>query len=211
MSEGDPAGSTSNGSEGAARLQPQPAADQGNRNRPPCKFFLTRRGCSQGSECRFSHVIRHPRDGEERVREQGVRSGHRSSKPPICQHFLASSGCRYGDKCRYRHVARGEPVTESGDGRGGRGDDDGEALGREVQDISLEGGEGRGVRGGDKSNPLLDLTSFPGLGSAGEIPIPCLFNILCLLCVCVCVCETVHHPFGMQSRNHWTNLLCMCG
>jgi hypothetical protein len=59
-------------------------------------------------------------------------------------------------------------VTESGDGRGGRGDDDGEALGREVQDISLEGGEGRGVRGGDKSNPLLDLTSFPGLGSAGS-------------------------------------------
>ena len=79
-------------------------------------------------------------------------------------------------------------MTESGDGRGGRGDDDGEALGREVHDISLEGGEGRGVRGGDKSNPLLDLTSFPGLGSAGEIPIPCLFNILCLLCVCVCVC-----------------------
>ena len=145
MSEGDHAASSS--SEGSGRLQP-PQAEQGHKTRPPCKFFLTRRGCSQGSECKFSHVIREKGAGEE-------QRSWRSSQPPVCRQFLTTSGCRYGDRCRYRHVAR-----ELGGGVD-------EALSEGVQQVSLEGAGGGGREGEDSAH-LLDLTSFPGLGSAGE-------------------------------------------
>ena len=165
MSEGGLAGSIDNQGEGSGSLQAQPA--ESNKGRPTCKFFLTRRGCSHGSECRFSHVVPPPEAGEQETAVRERPRGRRSSKPPVCRQFLASSSCKYGDRCRYRHVARQE--TDGGHQRGKEDED--QTLQDEVEQISLKGRGGRREESSGTTH-LLDLTSYPGLGSAGETTPP---------------------------------------
>lgn len=190
MSERGPAGSIDNKGEGSGSLQAQPAVT--NRGRPTCKFFLTRRGCSHGSECRFSHVVPPPEAREEETAVRERPRGRRSSKPPVCRQFLASSSCKYGDRCRYRHVTRQE--TDGGHQRGEEDED--QTLQDEVEQTSLKGRGGRREESSSGTTHLLDLTSYPGLGSAGETTPPL---SLCMI-----------YPFSCQNfLARWKVLRCV--
>ena len=155
MSDREAAETASNRKEGSPRASP-PAEPQasGARGRVPCKFFLTRRGCSQGSECRFSHSTPPTAAGAEEAVERP--RARRSGRPPVCRQFLSASGCRFGEKCRYRHVARQETAE-----RGRSGEDEAQS-----EEVGLEGRGGRREPSVSQETALLDLTSFPGLGSA---------------------------------------------
>ena len=52
-----------------------------------CRFFLNKRTCPYGNQCRFRHL---------------------TTNPPVCKHFLASN-CHYGDRCKYYHPDPAEP------------------------------------------------------------------------------------------------------
>ena len=52
-----------------------------------CRFFLNKRTCPYGNQCRFRHS---------------------TTNPPVCKHFLASN-CHYGDRCKFYHPDPTEP------------------------------------------------------------------------------------------------------
>ena len=148
------------------------------KSRAPCKYFLSKRGCTYGSDCKFLHVVDPtPLETKDEVvkEREGVKS--RKSRLQVCRHFIASpSGCKYGDKCRYRHPARPQRATR---GEGGtRGSESDEQTLRRTTLTSEERGREEGERVGRQQVPpppadepvILSLTSFPGLGSgtAGE-------------------------------------------
>lgn len=134
--------------------------------RAQCKFFLSKRGCTYGSDCKFLHQLAPdslsspppPESRDVGVKETSIKP--RKSRPPVCRHYLSSrSGCKYGEKCRYRHPARSD-----GDKRQERRAEESEKENETVSDV-LTSGELSGV---------LCLSNFPGLGSAvaGET-MPC--------------------------------------
>lgn len=124
---------------------------------PTCKFYLTKRGCAYGAECKFSHKVQSEPTRNDPVKN---RSG-RGSRLPVCRHFTSSSssGCKYGDKCRYRH-----PTQQ----RGVREDD---KLSDSVQNVDLRSDENEEeqMSVSNEKTVLLDLTSFPGLTSNSEL------------------------------------------
>lgn len=52
-----------------------------------CRFFLNKRTCPYGNQCRFRHS---------------------TTNPPVCKYFLASN-CHYGDYCKFYHPNPTEP------------------------------------------------------------------------------------------------------
>ena len=142
-----------------------------SRGRTACKFYLTKRGCTYGSQCKFAHVVEdtagESKDGRGRGR---VKSRH-APRPPVCRLYLSSaSGCKYGDRCRYLHPAvRSSAREERG---GGEGVD--ETLSGGVEGVTLDGsGEGTEQQMSPSAvgepAPLLNVNVFPGLGSSGEL------------------------------------------
>lgn len=154
--------------------------------RAQCKFFLSKRGCTYGSDCKFLHQLdpdslssQPPQSRDVGVKETSVKP--RKSRPPVCRHYLSSrSGCKYGEKCRYRHPARPE-----GDKR----------QERRVEESEKEN---EGVSGVWESSGVQSLSNFPGLGSAvaGEnMPGQDFRNVLLI----------VHVVQG--TLDHWSSLL----
>ena len=158
------------------------SSDLQGKRRAPCKYFLSKRGCTYGSNCKFLHVIDStpPEAKDEGVKEREVKS--RKSRLQVCRHFLASpSGCKYGDKCRYRHPARPHRAIRGESGTRGGGKSSEQTLSEGLSRTTLTSEE-RGREDGDgterqQQTPppadepvILNLTSFPGLGSgtAGE-------------------------------------------
>lgn len=140
-----------------------------SKSRAPCKFFLTKRGCSYGSDCRFLHLPS-SQPPESRVvdvkeeEEEEATMPHKS-RPPVCRHYLSSrSGCKYGEKCRYRHPARPDR-----DKRQEKGADE---IEKENERVSEESSSG-------DSTAVLSLSNFPRLGSAGEANL----ILICQLCL----------------------------
>ena len=173
-------------------LHREPASE----NRAPCKYFLSKRGCAYGSDCKFLHVVdsKPTRDAEskdEGVKERG--KARKVARPPVCLYYVASSGCKYGDKCRYRHPARVDTQRRGKEG----GEDDTPHTAALSTDGQVQQEGGRTVRDGGrderhKSSPtaeeataLLNLTSFPGLGSreSGEAITPSSHSRHSILCV----------------------------
>lgn len=129
--------------------------------RTQCKFFLSKRGCTYGSDCKFLHQLdpdslssQPPKSQspQSQSRDVGVKETSvkpRKSRPPVCRHYLSSrSGCKYGDKCRYRHPARSD-----GDKREERKVEESEKENERVSDVK-------------ESSVVQSLSHFPGLGSA---------------------------------------------
>lgn len=159
----------------------------GSKTRTPCKYFLSKRGCAYGSDCKFLHVpvpdsapTLPAESKDEGVKEKEGAKAHKSRRP-VCRHYLSSpSGCRYGDKCRYRH-----PTGE--DTRRNEEENVEQPLSKDLGSTTLsshgdEAREGRPystLPEHQRSPPapeepaaaVLSLASFPGLGSAvaGEL------------------------------------------
>ena len=179
-------------------LHREPASE----NRAPCRYFLSKRGCAYGSDCKFLHVVNSKPTREAESKDEGVKERGKARKvarPPVCRYYVASSGCKYGDECRYRHPARVD--TQRGRKEGGEDDTpDAAALSTDRQ-VQQEGGKqlegGRTVRDGgrdechksprtaEEATALLNLTSFPGLGSreSGEAITPSSYSRYSVLCV----------------------------
>lgn len=164
---------------GSSNRQSQPSdvsatTVTGSKGRVPCKFFLTRRGCSYGSECKYAHVVEATTASSEKSRDGGARGRVKPRKPsrvPVCRLYLSSaSGCKYGDKCRYRHPARSNAREEGG------GEEVEQTLRDGLQGATLDGsGEATECVEQQKSPPvadepaaLLNMNMFPGLGCGGE-------------------------------------------
>ena len=141
MTSVEAADNTNNNEEGS-RVPPTAA----RRERRPCKFYATRRGCSLGLDCKFSHDPEGDGEREAPVVARERAKSHKTNRVPVCRQYQSSGGCRYGDKCRYRHVIRAE--RESG---------------AECEGVRREEGE-REV----KESAVLDLTNFPAPNTTGE-------------------------------------------
>ena len=126
----------------AAGRGPARAAGYGGQQAaaPICDYFFSRRGCSKGNACPFSHTSPPPPAYGAYGHPQQQQSVDQSRKPPkvcafyntekgcvkgrqcdflhvedkVCDFYLSERGCKKGQHCNFKHV-KDEQATEAAD------------------------------------------------------------------------------------------------
>ena len=81
------------------------AAMGGQQAAPICDYFFSRRGCSKGNACPFSHTAPAPAAYGAYGHHGGAGAADLSKKPPkVCAFYNTEKGCVKGRQCDFLHV-----------------------------------------------------------------------------------------------------------
>ena len=79
-------------------------AMMGGQQAPICDYFFSRRGCSKGNACPFSHTAPQPASYGGYNQQHSAAADMAKKQPKVCAFYNTEKGCVKGRQCDFLHV-----------------------------------------------------------------------------------------------------------